>query len=146
MHFFFSWIIETNSLTKSIDQMLYNPSQALKIIILCRLTPIPFGLQNSLFSVHESLSAWLYCYATFLGLMPFQVLNVYLGSTLRSMEQVSFFHDKPVITARFQLPCKRLREILPLSNEQNFRNFTSAPNYAAPSEMLADRLSEETKT
>eukprot|EP00094_Tigriopus_californicus_P007898 TCALIF_07602-PA protein Name:"Similar to TMEM64 Transmembrane protein 64 (Homo sapiens)" AED:0.07 eAED:0.08 QI:0/0/0/1/1/1/2/0/234 len=83
------WIIETNRITRSIDQMLYNPTQAFKIIVLCRLTPIPFGLQNSLFSVNESLSAWLYCYATFLGLMPFQVLNVYLGSTLRSMEQVS---------------------------------------------------------
>ena len=83
-----SWLIETNSFVSSIDLLLSRSPQAFKIIILSRLTPIPFGLQNAIFAVNNTISIWRYLQATFIGLLPGQILNVYLGSTLRSMEQV----------------------------------------------------------
>jgi len=61
--------------------------QAFKIVVLARLTPVPFGLQNAVFSV-SSLSTHRYILASMLGLLPTQTLNVYMGSTLRSMEEV----------------------------------------------------------
>jgi len=61
--------------------------QAFKLVVLARLTPIPFGLQNAVFSV-SSLSTERYILASVLGLLPTQTLNIYIGSTLRSMEEV----------------------------------------------------------
>ena len=61
--------------------------QAFKIVVLARLTPVPFGLQNAVFSV-SNLSLPSYIMASVLGLLPTQTLNVYIGSTLRSMEEV----------------------------------------------------------
>jgi len=61
--------------------------QAFKLVVLARLTPIPFGLQNAVFSV-SSLSIPRYIIASMLGLLPTQTLNIYIGSTLRSMEEV----------------------------------------------------------
>jgi len=61
--------------------------QAFKIVVLARLTPVPFGLQNAVFSA-SSLSTPHYILASVLGLFPTQTCNVYIGSTLRSMEEV----------------------------------------------------------
>lgn len=79
------------------------------MVLFCRLTPIPFGLQNTIFGVNiinsyatdhyyiqtflvppqvSSVSARSYHVATLLGLLPAQTINVYLGSTLRSMRDV----------------------------------------------------------
>ncbi|XP_062386248.1 LOW QUALITY PROTEIN: transmembrane protein 64 [Sardina pilchardus] len=59
----------------------------LKIIALARLTPIPFGLQNAVFSITDvSLPSNLV--ASSVGLLPTQLLNSYLGTTLRTMEDV----------------------------------------------------------
>jgi len=58
-----------------------------KVLVLTRLTPIPFGLQNGLFAItNMPLSKCLL--GSFIGLLPTQALNAYLGSTLRSMEDV----------------------------------------------------------
>ncbi|XP_043921322.1 transmembrane protein 64 [Protopterus annectens] len=59
----------------------------LKIVALARLTPIPFGLQNAVFSITD-LSLPNYLVASSLGLLPTQLLNSYLGTTLRTMEDV----------------------------------------------------------
>lgn len=59
----------------------------LKIVALARLTPIPFGLQNAVFSITE-MSLPNYLVASTLGLLPTQLLNSYLGTTLRTMEDV----------------------------------------------------------
>ncbi|XP_006010101.1 transmembrane protein 64 [Latimeria chalumnae] len=59
----------------------------LKVVALARLTPIPFGLQNALFSITE-LSLPNYLVASSVGLLPTQLLNSYLGTTLRTMEDV----------------------------------------------------------
>lgn len=69
-----------------------NRKLVLQLVFLARLTPVPFGLQNALFSV-SGMPLRHYLAATSLGLLPMQVLYAYLGSTLRSMEEV-FASDK----------------------------------------------------
>ncbi|XP_010866005.2 transmembrane protein 64 [Esox lucius] len=59
----------------------------LKVVALARLTPIPFGLQNAVFSITD-VSLPNYLVASSAGLLPTQLLNSYLGTTLRSMEDV----------------------------------------------------------
>ncbi|XP_040288706.1 transmembrane protein 64 [Bufo bufo] len=59
----------------------------LKVVALARLTPIPFGLQNAVFSITD-LSLPNYLAASSVGLFPTQLLNSYLGTTLRTMEDV----------------------------------------------------------
>ncbi|KAM4792913.1 transmembrane protein 64 [Cyanocitta cristata] len=59
----------------------------LKVVVLSRLTLIPFGLQNAVFAITD-LSLPNYLMASSLGLLPTQLLNSYLGTTLRTMEDV----------------------------------------------------------
>lgn len=59
----------------------------MKIIALTRLTPIPFGLQNALFSL-SSISLLRYLVSSAGGLVPMTVLNCYMGSTLRNMQDL----------------------------------------------------------
>lgn len=59
----------------------------LKVVALARLTPIPFGLQNAVFAITD-LSLPNYLVASSVGLLPTQLLNSYLGTTLRTMEDV----------------------------------------------------------
>eukprot|EP00079_Xenopus_tropicalis_P016382 XP_004915209.1 PREDICTED: transmembrane protein 64 [Xenopus tropicalis] len=59
----------------------------LKVVALARLTPIPFGLQNAVFSITD-LSLPNYLAASSIGLFPTQLLNSYLGTTLRTIEDV----------------------------------------------------------
>ncbi|XP_061902878.1 transmembrane protein 64-like [Entelurus aequoreus] len=59
----------------------------LKVVALARLTPIPFGLQNAVFSIPD-VSLANYLVASSVGLLPTQLLNSYLGTTLRTMEDV----------------------------------------------------------
>jgi len=58
-----------------------------KVVVLTRLTPIPFGLQNGLFAI-TSISIPRCLFASFIGLLPTQALNAYMGSSLRTMEDV----------------------------------------------------------
>eukprot|EP00106_Octopus_bimaculoides_P010861 XP_014778303.1 PREDICTED: transmembrane protein 64-like [Octopus bimaculoides] len=61
--------------------------QGYKVIALARLTPIPFGLQNGLFGLtHVSMP--VYSIASVIGMMPLALVNCYVGSTFRSMEEV----------------------------------------------------------
>jgi len=78
---------EPESILKKLSLLLDSKKDAFQLVLLSRLTPIPFGLQNSLFAV-STMSFDKYLQATCLGLFPCQVINVYLGSTLRSMEEV----------------------------------------------------------
>eukprot|EP00048_Salpingoeca_helianthica_P016642 m.233434 g.233434 ORF g.233434 m.233434 type:complete len:341 (+) comp19135_c0_seq1:147-1169(+) len=58
-----------------------------RLIMMTRLTPIPFGLQNALLSTAK-VTKVRYTLATALGLLPTQILNTYMGTTLRTMEDV----------------------------------------------------------
>ncbi|KAI8033194.1 hypothetical protein M5D96_014052 [Drosophila gunungcola] len=57
------------------------------VVLFTRLTPIPFGVQNVIFGI-SSINTKDYHVATMIGLLPAQIINVYLGSTLRSMHEV----------------------------------------------------------
>lgn len=71
---------------EAILKMLHSPS-GLKVIALTRLTPIPFGLQNGLFSLSD-IPTRHYVAASNIGLFPTQVLNCYIGSTFHSAEDI----------------------------------------------------------
>ncbi|XP_076470043.1 transmembrane protein 64-like [Babylonia areolata] len=71
---------------QAILQLLNSP-QGIKIVALTRLTPIPFGLQNALFSLSDMRQAG-YVMSSVLGISPMAGLYCYMGSTLRSMEDV----------------------------------------------------------
>ncbi|XP_045192357.1 transmembrane protein 64-like [Mercenaria mercenaria] len=58
-----------------------------KVVALTRLTPLPFGLQNSLFSLTD-IPLLSYVSASTLGMLPTAVLNCYMGTTLRSMNDI----------------------------------------------------------
>lgn len=58
-----------------------------KVVALTRLTPLPFGLQNSLFSLTD-IPLLSYVSASSLGMLPTAVLNCYMGTTLRSMSDI----------------------------------------------------------
>lgn len=88
-YFFKGWIerrIQTMDTLKAIRQVMVGP-RAFKIILLTRLTPIPFGLQNSLFSL-SPISTYKYCLATCIGLLPTQIFNTYAGTTLNDITDV----------------------------------------------------------
>lgn len=79
-------LLGSSEFTRSLHTVIAGP-QAFKLIVLTRLTPIPFGLQNAVFSV-SNMPSGKYLGASVLGLFPTQCINVYMGSTLRSMEEV----------------------------------------------------------
>ncbi|KAK2193641.1 hypothetical protein NP493_11g14061 [Ridgeia piscesae] len=58
-----------------------------RVVVLSRLTPIPFGLQNGLFAV-SNITTSRYIMASMVGMFPSQGMHAYIGSTLRSMEEV----------------------------------------------------------
>nr|XP_045602306.1 transmembrane protein 64-like isoform X2 [Procambarus clarkii] len=78
--------VVTSRLLRALLAVLGGP-QAFKVVLVTRLTPIPFGLQNAVFAVSH-VPTWLYLLATVLGLLPTQVLNCYLGTTVRSLDDV----------------------------------------------------------
>jgi len=58
-----------------------------KICFFVRLSPIPFGIQNSMFAVSK-IEFPIYLSATFLGLFPEQLMLVYFGSTAKELKDI----------------------------------------------------------
>lgn len=84
-----AWVaarIQSNDKLSAVIRVVEGGS-GLKVVALARLTPIPFGLQNAVFSITD-LSLPNYLMASSVGLLPTQLLNSYLGTTLRTMEDV----------------------------------------------------------
>eukprot|EP00048_Salpingoeca_helianthica_P011271 m.161663 g.161663 ORF g.161663 m.161663 type:complete len:375 (+) comp15198_c4_seq1:4111-5235(+) len=83
------WVLQKLSSYENMRQIVrvIEGRQGFRIIAMTRLTPVPFGLQNALFST-ANISKTRYITATFIGLLPTQLLNTYMGTTLRSMEDV----------------------------------------------------------
>lgn len=75
-----------NDTARAILRVISGP-QAFKVVLFARLTPIPFGLQNTIFAV-SNMGGIQYHLASALGLLPAQIINIYLGSSLRSMQDV----------------------------------------------------------
>lgn len=76
----------TNDTVKAIIRVI-DSGHGFRVVILSRLTPIPFGLQNGLFAISK-ISYPRYILASALGMAPSQGMHAYIGSTLRSMEEV----------------------------------------------------------
>ncbi|XP_023323220.1 transmembrane protein 64 [Eurytemora carolleeae] len=93
--FFFSGFVRklmnSSEYSKALLTVL-SGSQAFKLVALSRLTPVPHGLQNSIFAV-SNLSVSKYVVSSMLGLLPSQIINAYIGSTLRSMEEVLYSEE-----------------------------------------------------
>ncbi|XP_065362508.1 uncharacterized protein LOC135955984 [Calliphora vicina] len=83
-----------NETGRAILRVISGP-RAFRVVLFTRLTPIPFGIQNAIFGV-STINSKVYHTATFLGLLPAQLINVYLGSTLRSMHEVLNNHGTAV--------------------------------------------------
>ncbi|XP_055903034.1 transmembrane protein 64 [Eupeodes corollae] len=83
-----------NETGRAILRVISGP-RAFRVVLFTRLTPIPFGLQNAIFGI-STVHPRVYHTATFLGLLPAQTINVYLGSTLRSMHEVLNNHGTAV--------------------------------------------------
>jgi len=58
-----------------------------KISFLIRFIPIPFGIQNAMLSV-SSVPYWKFGLGTFMGLLPEQVAIVFVGKTLKEVNDV----------------------------------------------------------
>ncbi|GAB6032576.1 hypothetical protein CHUAL_011465 [Chamberlinius hualienensis] len=78
--------LEFNGILKATLMVMGGPN-TFKVVAITRLTPIPFGLQNAIFAV-SPIGSGMYLLASMLGLFPTQAINAYIGSTLRSMEDV----------------------------------------------------------
>eukprot|EP01104_Vermistella_antarctica_P020303 TRINITY_DN863_c1_g1_i1.p1 TRINITY_DN863_c1_g1~~TRINITY_DN863_c1_g1_i1.p1 ORF type:complete len:257 (+),score=65.61 TRINITY_DN863_c1_g1_i1:292-1062(+) len=57
-----------------------------KITFLSRLSPFPFGVANALFAL-SPIEFNDFITATFIGLMPMQIILTYFGSTLRNISE-----------------------------------------------------------
>ncbi|CAH0548638.1 unnamed protein product [Brassicogethes aeneus] len=77
----------TNNETAQAIMRVINGPLCFKIVFCSRLTPIPFGLQNTIFAL-SNVSGRVYHLASLLGLFPAQLISVYVGTTLRSMHDV----------------------------------------------------------
>eukprot|EP01134_Creolimax_fragrantissima_P004776 CFRG4776T1 len=64
-----------------------NGPNVVRVIIMSRLSPFPYGLQNAVFSL-SSVSMPCYTVASLLGCFPTQLLNTYMGTTLKSIQDV----------------------------------------------------------
>lgn len=80
-----------NETGRAILRVISGP-RAFKVVLLARLTPIPFGLQNTIFGV-SNVHKHSYYLGTLIGLLPAQLINVYIGSSLRSMHDVFTNHS-----------------------------------------------------
>lgn len=67
---------------------LLRGKHAFKLVLLSRLTPLPFGLMNAFFAVSD-VSNLDYIVASVLGLLPTQAINAYIGTTLKEIEEVT---------------------------------------------------------
>ncbi|EDV26002.1 uncharacterized protein TRIADDRAFT_15695, partial [Trichoplax adhaerens] len=59
-----------------------------RVIALSRLTPMPYGFQNGLFAITDAGITRI-ALATMTGNLPLILINAYIGSKLRSMEDVT---------------------------------------------------------
>ncbi|KNC50543.1 SNARE associated Golgi protein [Thecamonas trahens ATCC 50062] len=62
-------------------------SHGFKIVVLMRLVPVPFGIQNGAFAV-SNISFGRYMVATALGVLPGQVMINYFGTTIHSLGDI----------------------------------------------------------
>jgi len=85
---FKDWVEKKLKENKKADSVLKAVRKnGFKIIIMSRLTPIPFGIQNALFGV-SGIHFVPYILATWLGMLPEAFLWCYFGSKAREINDV----------------------------------------------------------
>ncbi|PRP80964.1 hypothetical protein PROFUN_11078 [Planoprotostelium fungivorum] len=72
------------------------------ICILMRCSPIPYGIQNSLFAVTD-ISFSTYLLTTWIGLLPFQILWTHFGSTMAAYSQSSSLSAWQIVSVVVQV-------------------------------------------
>jgi len=71
---------------KKIVQIIGGPDGS-KMVAMIRLSPIPLGLQNAVFATTD-VKIGPFLMASMFGIMPHQLLNCYMGSSLRNIDDV----------------------------------------------------------
>jgi len=70
---------------------LADPKKAWSVLLMLRATPLPFGMINALFAMTKlPFSSFLFW--SWIGLIPMQMVNCYIGSRLATISEV--MHDK----------------------------------------------------
>jgi len=64
---------------------------SLKVMVLCRLTPIPYGVQNAIFAIAK-VNFIKYVLAEFILYIPTQLALAYVGSTAKRLSEVVSRH------------------------------------------------------
>lgn len=91
--------IDKISYLLAISKLIEENEKGFRIIFLSRLTPIPFGLSNTLFAL-SGVNYRKFIIASFTGLIPTQLILCYTGSKLKSMSDV-MVNDRSAKTASF---------------------------------------------
>jgi len=63
-------------------------ADSFKIMVLCRLTPIPYGVQNAIFAIAK-VNFFKYVAAEFFLYIPTQLALAYVGSTAKKLSEVA---------------------------------------------------------
>ncbi|XP_054748489.2 transmembrane protein 64-like [Lytechinus pictus] len=89
-----SSLIRRNLMTEKLEMIVrvVEGDHGFQVIALTRLTPIPFGIQNGVFAL-SNVRVSTFMLASFLGLLPTQFLNSYMGSSLRSVQDIKDQHS-----------------------------------------------------
>jgi len=83
-----AWVEKKVSENKKADAILKAVRKnGFKIIVMSRLTPVPFGIQNALFGV-SGIRFFPYLMATWIGMLPEAFLWCYFGSKAREINDI----------------------------------------------------------
>jgi len=77
--------VNTNKYSKAVLRAV--EKRPFRIVFLCRLVPVPFGIMNAILSM-SSIDVSVYMAGTALGLIPEGLLGCYFGTTMRSLHEV----------------------------------------------------------
>jgi len=86
--YFSNWVLSKVRVSTALTAIIKAVEKhSFKMCFFVRLSPIPFGLQNSLFAL-SNITFSTYFYASFLGLFPEQFMFVYFGSTAKEFKDI----------------------------------------------------------
>ena len=72
---------------KAISSIIESNENGLKVLVLTRLIPIPFGFTNAMFSITDVKFHKFFITSLF-GIMPSQMIFCYMGTTVKSLTEV----------------------------------------------------------
>jgi len=82
-----SKLVGSEEKLSAIMEPLADPKKAWTVLLMLRATPLPFGMINALFAITKlpfsSFLLW-----SWLGLIPMQMVNCYIGSRLATISEV----------------------------------------------------------